>query len=189
MPLQYVSRLDRTYYLHEGVTKTGKPRYHFSQKSEGKLLDIMPEGFEIYENPNGQVYCRKIPKKIITDEERAIVKQGMERFSKFEYYKLDVKQKTIHVFIPHQNTDVILEMLGATREEKEARKMLTQLIHYSPYMEFVLTDEKARLFTVRRFCFLGSVYDWINVGEQGRLEDLVREYIPHLGEESYYELY
>ncbi|MCI5220566.1 MAG: hypothetical protein D3914_15585, partial [Candidatus Electrothrix sp. LOE2] len=88
MPIQYVSRLEKTYYLHEGMTKTGKPRYYISLKSEGKLLDVMPEGFEIYENPNGQVYCRKIPKKIITDEEVALVEQGMERFSKIEYYKI-----------------------------------------------------------------------------------------------------
>ena len=38
-----VSRLEKTYYLHEGVTKTGKPRYYFSLKSEGKLLENVPE--------------------------------------------------------------------------------------------------------------------------------------------------
>ncbi len=189
MPIQYVSRLEKTYYLHEGVTKTGKPRYYISLKSEGKLLDIMPEDFEIYENPSGQVYCRKIPKKIITDEEVAIVEQGMERFSKIEYYKIDVKQKTIRVFIVNQDTDSLLEILSARREQKEARKLLMQAIDYSPYMELVLTNDKARLFTVRRYCFLGSVDDWIKVGKPGRLDELVKEYVRHLGEDSYYELF
>lgn len=188
-PLQYVSRLNRTFYLHEGVTKTGKPRYYLSLKNEGKLLDTMPEGFEIYENPDGQVYCRKIPKKIITDEEVAIVEQAMKRFSKVEYYTIDVRQKTISVFIANQDTDRLLEFISPGREQEEARSTLMQAISYSPYMEFVLTDDKERLFTVRRYCFLGSVDDWIDIGEPGRLDELVKEYVRHLGEESYYDLY
>ncbi|WP_339137246.1 MAG: hypothetical protein WGN25_04445 [Candidatus Electrothrix sp. GW3-4] len=189
MPLQYVNRLEKTYYLHEGVTKTGKPRYYFSLKSEGKLLDNMPEGFEIYENPSGQVYCRKVPKKIITDEEVALVEQGMERFSKIEYYKIDVRQKTIRVFITNQDTDRILEIISSGSGLKEARKLLMLAIDYSPYMEFVLTDDKARLFIVRRYCFKGAVDDWTNVGEPDRLDELVKKYVRHLGEDSYYELF
>jgi hypothetical protein len=189
MPIQYVSRLEKTYYLHEGVTKTGKPRYYFSLKSEGKLPDSMPEGFEVYENPSGQVYCRKVPKKIITDEEVALVEQGMERFSRIEYYKIDVRQKTIRVFITNQDTDRILEIISAGREQKEAREILMQAVEYSPYLEFVLTDDKARLFTVRRYCFRGSTDDWTNLGEPGRLEELVKEYVRHLGEDSYYDLF
>jgi hypothetical protein len=189
MPIQYISRLEKIYYLHEGVTKTGKPRYYFSLKSEGKLLDSMPEGFEVYENPSGQVYCRKVPKKIITDEEVALVEQGMKQFSKIEYYKIDVRQKTIRVFITKQNTDRLLEVLSTGRGLKEARRLLMLGIDYSPYMEFVLVDDKARLFIVRRYCFKGSVDDWINVGESGRLDELVKEYVRHLGEDSYYELF
>jgi hypothetical protein len=41
----------------------------FAMKSEGQLADRIPEGFEIYENPNAQVFLRRIPPKIITDEE------------------------------------------------------------------------------------------------------------------------
>ncbi len=67
----------QTYYLHQGVTKTGKPKYHFAMKSEGNLVDVTPEGFEIYENPNAQVFLRRIPPKMITDEERQLAEAGM----------------------------------------------------------------------------------------------------------------
>ena len=49
-----------------GNVKTGKPRYWFSTKAEGDLVDAMPEGHEIYENPDAQVFLRKIVPQLVT---------------------------------------------------------------------------------------------------------------------------
>jgi len=68
MAITYVNRKQKTYYLHQGTTKKGKPKYYFAMKSKGNLADDIPEGFEIYENPRAQVFMRKIPQKVITDE-------------------------------------------------------------------------------------------------------------------------
>ena len=38
LTVQYINRRSKSYYLHEGKTKTGKPKYHFSMKKEGKLV-------------------------------------------------------------------------------------------------------------------------------------------------------
>ncbi len=38
MPITHVNAKGKTYYLHQGVTKTGKPKYHFAMKSEGALV-------------------------------------------------------------------------------------------------------------------------------------------------------
>src|SRR5262249_17703056 len=69
VPITHTNAKGKTYYLHQGTTKTGKPTYHFSMQSEGHLAESIPVGFEIYENPNAQVFLRRIPPKIITDEE------------------------------------------------------------------------------------------------------------------------
>ena len=74
MTITYTNRSLQTYYLHQGTTKTGKPKYFFSKKSEGNLVEQIPDGFEIYENPNAQVFLRRIPKKIVTDTEVQVVK-------------------------------------------------------------------------------------------------------------------
>jgi hypothetical protein len=55
MPIPYVNAKEKTYYLHQGITKTGKPMYHFAMKSDGHLANRIPEGYEIHENPNAQV--------------------------------------------------------------------------------------------------------------------------------------
>ena len=75
MPVTHVNRKQDTYYLHAGTTKTGKPRYWFSTKAEGDLVNAIPEGYEVYENPDARVYLRKKPPQIVTPEEVAVVKQ------------------------------------------------------------------------------------------------------------------
>ena len=59
MPVTYVNRYLDTYYLHVGRTKTGKPKYWFSTKADGDLVEAIPEGYEVYENPDAQVYLQK----------------------------------------------------------------------------------------------------------------------------------
>src|SRR2546429_6349224 len=91
MPITHTNAKGKTYYLHQGTTKTGKPKYYFSMQSEGTLAESIPAGFEIYENPNAQVFLRRIPPKIITDEERKVVKDGMRNNAKVQDSKIDWK--------------------------------------------------------------------------------------------------
>jgi len=59
MPITHVNRKRDTYYLHCGKTKTGKPRYWFAKSTEGDLVESIPEGYEVYENPDALVFLRK----------------------------------------------------------------------------------------------------------------------------------
>src|SRR5918999_1568123 len=77
VPITHTNAKGKTLYLHQGMTKTGKPKYYFSMQSEGTLAESIPGGFEIYENPNAQVFLRRIPPKIISDEERQVVEDAM----------------------------------------------------------------------------------------------------------------
>jgi hypothetical protein len=107
MAITHVNSKGKTYYLHQGTTKTSKPKYHFAMKSDGNLADSIPEGFEIYENPNAQVFLRRIPPKIITDEEKAIVEEGMRKYSDVEYFKIDVKGNAILIYIVPERKSMI----------------------------------------------------------------------------------
>ena len=51
VPITHTNAKSKTYYLHQGTTKTGKPKYYFSMESNGELAESIPVGFEIYENP------------------------------------------------------------------------------------------------------------------------------------------
>jgi hypothetical protein len=58
-----------------------------------------------------------------------------------------------------------------------------------PVIRFVLKDEVQRVFAPERYCFRGSVEDWISIGEPDQLQRLTSRFLKHLGKDSMYELY
>ena len=189
MAVEYVNRKQKTYYLHEGKTKTGKPKYFFSMKTEGALVEAIPEGYEIYENPNAQVFLRKIQPQMITPEEVAIVREGVKKCAKLDHFMVDVKGNQIVVYLCDQNVDGLMAIVASSsRDDAGLLDRLTQSFTYSPMMQFVLVDKKTREFEVERWCFRGSVDDWLGLDSSTDLEALVKKYGRHLGKESFYEV-
>jgi hypothetical protein len=149
----YTNAKGKAYYLHQGTTKTGKPKYHFSMQSEGQLADAIPAGFEIYENPNAQVFLRRIPPKIITDEERQVVEDGMRKYADVQDYKSDVRGNAIEIHTAHQESETFREMFTGFRpdlDQTQIAELVAQAVHYSPMMQFLLEDTQSRLFTAQR---------------------------------------
>ena len=191
MSVEYTNRRGKTYHLHKSITKTGKARYFFSQSVEGDLVDVMPDGYEVYENPNGRVYVRKIQPRVIPDDELAIVEAGMRRFSRFKHFQVDVKKGTISIHTPNQDVDRLLHVVRsfAGPEGVDTQRTIGQLVTYSPELRFVLIDKEERLFQTERYCYRGSIDGWIEVGRPDRLKTLVRKYVKHLGQSSFFELF
>lgn len=191
MAVTYTNRKGKTYYLHQGTTKTGKPKYFFALSEEGKLSATIPSGYEIYENPNAQVFLRKVRPKIITDEEVATVEAGMRQHSRLERFIIDVKKNAILIYTPDQDVDSFADtfdvLFGVHRTRVKAA--IERVLSYSPMLQFVLIDKEERLFETRRYCFLGSIDDWISIGATDVLHRLVETYVQHLGEDSFYDLY
>src|SRR4030042_582686 len=103
MAVKHTNRRGQTFYLHQGTTKTGKPKYFFSLSNNGELTYTVPNGFEIYENPNSQVFLRRKQPKLITDEEVAGVEEGLKRCSHQERCRVDVRKAVITIYAPDQN--------------------------------------------------------------------------------------
>jgi hypothetical protein len=55
-------------------------------------------------------------------------------------------------------------------------------------MRFILTDPAERTFDVQRWCFRGSVENWIYLDDGKPLAALLKKYVRHLGKESFYQL-
>lgn len=189
MTIEHTSRIDKTYYLNAGVTKTGKTTYFFSQKQSGAPVDTIPDGFEIYENVRGQVFLRKIPKQIISPQELSLVKTALRVHGEAWEYWLEVKKNMIVVYDCGTDIDGLSDMLAsyAVRPFTDAEKL--QHANYMAVLRFVLLDEKTRLFKTERFCFRGSVDDWIYIDGPAKLPNQIKKYIKHLGRESFFELF
>jgi len=186
MPIQHVNRKGAVYYLHEDITTTGKPRYFTSTKKDGKLLDAVPDGFEFYEDPNAQVFCRKILPKHIADQEVKMVKAMMLRNAKTPYVIVDVRKKDIIVYAASNDMKermAIMDRIG--RADEAMLRFLEECLHYSPMFKFALVNEKSREFFAYRWCLLGSIDDWYLL-ESGSLATLLKKYARHLGAESFF---
>ncbi len=143
MSITHVNSKGKTYYLHQGVTKTGKPKYHFAMKSEGALVQSIPEGFEIYENPNAQVFLRRIPPKILTDEERQLVEDGMRKYASVKGYKIDVRGKAIVVYTADQDVETLAGLFQNMHPDPTANPKL-KVFH----MCWTLSDGSAKLISI-----------------------------------------
>ena len=191
MQVTHINRSGDTYYLHEGKTKKGNPKYYLSKKKDGVILNSIPRGYEIYENPNAQVFLRRIPPKIITDNEISIVENGVKKYLGLKEFKIDVRKNNIYIFLPDQDMDHLKDAFSGAglcfdpKMEESFRKYM----RYSSMMRFVLTDKKTREFNVERYCFLGSIDDWIVIDTSCDLAKLVKKYTLHLGKDSFFELF
>ena len=162
MSVEHVSRSGKVYYLHGKPGKGGKPNLFFSTDADGPLVDVVPNGFEIYENVNGQVFLRRIRKKL----KKNII----------TIYETEVREGLSSALAPWVDP----------AKEKQFR---IQHAYYMAVLRFVLTDPAQRRFAPERYCFRGSVDDWISLGPPATLPSLLKKYAKHLGKESFYDLF
>jgi hypothetical protein len=195
MGLQFENRRGKIYYLQEGRTPTGKPKYYMGQKITGTALDALPEGYEIHEAPeHGQVVVRKCQPSIITADERETVVQAVRRSSGLKHFNVEIEGDRLVVWTPSMDVseadNMIHHLAGAVSipRAQELQTFLLKQTHYMKMLRFVLVDPERRVFVVERWCFRGSIDDWIRIGGRGPLSELAERYAKHLGRESFYDL-
>lgn len=179
MALTYNNFRGETYYLHQKLTKKGNKTYHFSKKLNDTIsVDAMPSGYEIYEEPNGKVYLRKKTKPLITQEEMNIINEGMKKHCIIDDFKIDIKKNVVYIYTAEDTfEDLPIPIIAASQHK-----------HYETKLRFILVDKEDRFFDVERFCYRGSIDDWIELDCSDNLEELVETYVQHLGKDSFYEL-
>jgi len=193
MAMEHVNRKGDTYYLQQGTTKTGKPRYYFGRKLKAAPLDALPEGYEVYESPEtGQVYARKAVPTEISPAERRMVEEAVATQAGLKHAIVDVQRNSLVVYLPGTNADALgglTETLGVPQSVvAKLRDELTRRAYYEKMLRFDLVDAAGRWYVAQRWCFLGSIEDWIFLDGPAPLADLLDKFAKHLGKESFYEL-
>ncbi|MCD4671179.1 MAG: hypothetical protein K8R77_00815 [Anaerolineaceae bacterium] len=199
MAVTYTNRKGRKYYLCQGITKTGKPRYYFSREQKDKAVEKIPEGYEIRESVNGIVSLAKRRPKLLTDEEIAVVEAALKKHPEGKRYRLGVKFKEMAIYeAVGPDLEELAKMMAKEfgfsdarvvdfnrRMEKE-HDIYTQ---YTPVMKFILSDKEKRLFDAERMCYLGSIDDFIGIDYDKTIEELAGALIPKLGTDALFELF
>jgi hypothetical protein len=108
--LSYTNFRGKTYFVHERQTKTGKTTYTCSLKMTGAILDC-PKGYELHENPNGKVSCRKTQKASVLKKETKLLESLMQKLTEIEHFKVYPKNDTIEI---HTATAPATTSLGSS---------------------------------------------------------------------------
>jgi hypothetical protein len=172
------------------MTRTGKSKYYFSQSNDGTLADRLPGGFEVHEQASGQVSVRRERPRLITDEELQAVEHALAQAvtARRWYVDRDLEIVTVYVADPGGGLEDALRGLAPFATRVSIDDALTSAVRYEPVFRFVLVDAEKRLFQAQRYCYLGSIDDWVFIGSEGRLADIARCYLVHVGKDSYYDL-
>ncbi|NEX16112.1 MAG: hypothetical protein C1943_05625 [Halochromatium sp.] len=201
MAVDYTNRAGQIYHLFEGKTPTGKPRYFFSSRENGKGVRVekMPEGYEVYEHPeNAQVFIRKKRPRLITDIEEQFVKKQVASLQTSKRYLVDCKDEKITIYEsdadPDYFKDAFSELLSlapnrSTQKRDDAVAAALRIIdkNYSAMLRFCLDDKVQRTFIAERFCFRSSIDDWMYLTGPDKFASIVTKYVPLLGTDDFFE--
>lgn len=196
MSVTHTNRKGVTFYLCRGITKTGKPRYFFARgPDKGEPVEPIPEGYEIIESVNGVVSLAKARPILIRPEELALVQATVAAHPKARNYRVDVKGERIVVYEREgADPDLVVRDISGSMGLPVAvvaarmRETFDRGARFSPVLRFILADEAKRMFYVERWCYLGSIDDWVDIRAAGRLSRLVKQTVPKLGTDAFFEL-
>jgi hypothetical protein len=189
MAFTYTTRRGKTYYLHTGPKRGGGSQHYVSTDPKGPVADAVPEGFELYETPNGQVYLRKQRPARVQPAELALVERELQKRQTSKHrYLAEISDDKIIIHEGDTHIDALRE-INLRFSVSGAEDYAVRNADYVPVMRFLLQDEAQRVFRPERYCFRGRVEDWISIGEPDRLRNLTAKFLKHLGSDSFYELY
>lgn len=194
--LQHVNRLGQVFYLQQGTTPAGKPRYYAGKKLAGSPMDAMPAGYEFYERPdNGQVVLRKFKRSSITEVERKQVEEIVRRASGLEHFMVEIDGNALVVHAPQSSqADNLIGVLASVFVGLPSAKLETfrkEFVKKSQYMKtlrFELLNPKTREFGAKRWCSLGSIDSWIELLARGPLAVVVELYAKQLDRENPFDM-
>lgn len=210
---QYVNRKGDTYFVHQGVTRLGKPKYFASRSPSGALSEV-PAGFEMGEDINGVVSVRCPVETLVPAADLDEARKKVASYRHLRTYQVRARGKEIVIYAPlgidmiesvrksksssvlddfepilrsfgGKMEDVLARMAAETRKQEKIRA-LEQSLQYDSVLRLVL-DQATGEYDCHRRCYRGDD-DWIFLSS-GKLPALLRKYFPHLGKESMFELF
>ena len=188
-PVAYRNRMGATFYLHEGRTKSGKPRYFMAKSIGDGALAKVPEGFEVCESINGVVSVRRTneARATVPPDDIALVQGVIERCSHLRYYMVRAVDSAIVICepnpLPKQLEGMAFEYgTGHLPEDAIAERMVRA--QYAPIMKF---EPRGDEYVVHRMTFRGHG-GWSYPLKSGKLAALARQMIPSIGTDKFFEL-
>lgn len=187
--LCYTDRYGGRWYLHEGRTKTGKPRYFVAREAGEGGRAAMPAGMEFRESINGVVSVAKIDRDAVTipADDVALVRAELARHKHLWMCTAAAERGVIVAYqaegISGAELFGIARMLGLGTGDLDASASPRR--RYAAVMKFTPT-EKPGIYSLTRYVYRGEgFWHWL---DHGPLARLAKDYLRHIGTDAFYEL-
>lgn len=187
--LAYTNRKGVTYYLHEGRTKSGKPRYFFARSVRDGSLAELPAGYEVAESVNAVVSVRRRREgeAAIPDDDLALVRAELKRHGHLRHHVVLVERDAIVIHQPDidpvdlRDIDPSFGLLAGRAEAFLADRI--RRARFSPVLRFVRDGSSytAHRMTYRRH---GG---WSYPLASGPLDRIVRALVGKVGTDEFFE--
>lgn len=193
--MEHTNRKGDRYFVFEGKTKTGKPKFFVSRKPSsdgGNRIDSLPEDFELFEDPSSHVVTvrRRKPTRI-KQFEADLIRDLAIKLSSHTVVQAVIDGDYIVLYAPDQDSRDLGEMFeGMLGSIGSIANSIASRGRYTAVMRFKLADEDNRLYQASRYCFRSSMEGWLRLPARAApLETLAKKYLPHIGNDSFYELF
>lgn len=194
-PLQHTNRRGTSYFLHCGLTKTGKPRYFVARAVGPGALSAMPADHEFCENVNGIVSVRRRldPHGLVSEADLALAHRELARHRHLVRHVADKRKDEILIYEPlgfpseremSQMREIYGEYMGSSAKWLEAMEARAQ---YAPVMKFSACSVRPGEYVAYRRLYSGEG-GWLLLST-GTIETLLRAYLPSVATERFFELY
>jgi hypothetical protein len=179
--LSYENRLGDRYYLHQGATKTGKPRYFFAKTVREGALTAMPAGFEVSESANGVVSVRRqLPGgPAIPDADLEVVRSVLAAHPRLRQCVARIQKRAIVVYEPVAGI-AALDGLSSPRMDRVLNRGQVQPV--------IKLERRGGEYAVFRMTYRGRS-GWSYCLATGKLQALATRYLRLIGTDDLYELF
>ncbi len=181
----YENRMGVTYYLHEGRTTTGKPRYFFAKTMGPGMLSEMPGGVEVSESINGVVSVRRktTDRAAVPEEDVKVVQEAVGRHLHLKGYMVRAVDSAVVIFEPHPRPSELrafAERYGTSYRASNFIEERMKKAQYAPIMKF---ERESDGYVVLRMTYRGKG-GWSWPLGAGKLGGLAKKFVPSIGELS-----
>ena len=198
MSVKYKSEIGMEYTLQKPEGEEDPGLFFFSSHDVGEVVDELPSGYEIYEDPENEPFLVPEGKNPVPEDEIAALKSELEKIDHLNQYEnfwhVESFDNSIRVYLLDQTPEAVADVISSLPEEGE--RILKEIsegdVTYTAYMKFGRGEEEKDVYYVDRRMFTGlqkrDEDKWFFVASEKNITEAASKYLPHLEQDSFFEL-
>jgi len=183
------------FYIKSKKTKKGNTTYYMTKKLDGECLEVEPDGFEVFEKPDSRtMFIRRRKPNKFGLKGINVIKKELNKNKDIADFKIDVIGDVVKVYTTDLESGAdnifsggLQDLLFSKGKMDLFRKAYQR---YEERMRIKLVEKKnEKEYLVYRYCYRGSVDDWIIIDAGEDLGQLAKDNLKLIGTEEYFESY